>query len=614
MTGSLGYTGKGTLVNVSHRAAHGWVYAATVKHGEQASDPPSEGWVPHAVAKRVSLCRVAADWPEEGAGTLGLLKGDLIAVSKEAERGWVYGERISPKRPDTPVDGWLPKKVATARSSSRPKYHALIDSGALVTGLSNSEVAEYLLSHGLEGLDGVLFLNERNERVVLERDSMKIVELVLGPGKMGASLCGRRIPQRKVADATFAKSKVDLVKASLHMIQFLQEVERHPALYSNERLLKDAVRRYEEIWLPLLAKHRYPTNLIPPLDVEWVWHCHMLCPISYQQEAAAIAGQAPQHILQARSGGKFKTAKEKSAKLWAEATAEPFELKLNVALVEPSEGNRQRSLAESQGLKDLRFSRAAGYVGQVEHCLVRSTKRPFSFVEVCNPESFCPVVTAHSISFDQLPREAQVTSGSQCPFLTSSGMAFLIRVASEDVAVLIGHWQGFKLPMPGKPGTPGIPGDRSTGRRGQRGTKGVKGKPGVAGHLEVQLFALKTMTPVRIRARHSSPTKPSSFSVPCSQLGLGLTSTIQIDLASGSFNGAAGGVEFAFGYCLGLSIAALHVSLQPRMAPRETDHAVLGCKAGEAPSMPLGATMYPPFSVQQKEFKLLTAAGGVSNR
>ena len=32
-------------MNVSHRAAHGWVYAATVKHGEQASDPPSEGRV-----------------------------------------------------------------------------------------------------------------------------------------------------------------------------------------------------------------------------------------------------------------------------------------------------------------------------------------------------------------------------------------------------------------------------------------------------------------------------------------------------------------------------------------------------------------------------------------
>lgn len=102
---------KGTLVNVSHRAAHGWVYAATVQHGEQAGEAPSEGWVPQAVAKRVSLCRVAADWPAEGSGTLGLLKGDLIAVSKEAERGWVYGERVSPKRPDWQIDGWLPKKV-----------------------------------------------------------------------------------------------------------------------------------------------------------------------------------------------------------------------------------------------------------------------------------------------------------------------------------------------------------------------------------------------------------------------------------------------------------------------------------------------------------------------
>ena len=31
--------------------------------------------------------------------------------------------------------------------------------------MSNLEVAQYLLQHGLEGLDGVLFLNERNERV-----------------------------------------------------------------------------------------------------------------------------------------------------------------------------------------------------------------------------------------------------------------------------------------------------------------------------------------------------------------------------------------------------------------------------------------------------------------
>jgi len=102
---------KGTLVNVSYRAAHGWVYAGTAQPGGESVEPSSEGWIPQAVVKRVSLCRVAMDWPAEGSGTLGVAKGEVIAVSKEAERGWVYGERIGPRQPDRPSDGWLPKKV-----------------------------------------------------------------------------------------------------------------------------------------------------------------------------------------------------------------------------------------------------------------------------------------------------------------------------------------------------------------------------------------------------------------------------------------------------------------------------------------------------------------------
>lgn len=102
---------KGTLVNVSYRAAHGWVYAGTAQPGAENVEPASEGWIPQAVVKRVSLCRVAMDWPAEGSGTLGVAKGEVVAVSKEAERGWVYGERIGPRQPDRPADGWLPKKV-----------------------------------------------------------------------------------------------------------------------------------------------------------------------------------------------------------------------------------------------------------------------------------------------------------------------------------------------------------------------------------------------------------------------------------------------------------------------------------------------------------------------
>ena len=59
----------------------------------------------------------------------------------------------------------------------------------------------------------------------------------------------------QVRATTLKKTPVNLVQASLHMIKFLQEVEKHPSLYSNVHLLQEAVRRYEEVWLPLVAKH-----------------------------------------------------------------------------------------------------------------------------------------------------------------------------------------------------------------------------------------------------------------------------------------------------------------------------------------------------------------------
>eukprot|EP00930_Biecheleria_cincta_P042954 TRINITY_DN29551_c0_g1_i1.p1 TRINITY_DN29551_c0_g1~~TRINITY_DN29551_c0_g1_i1.p1 ORF type:complete len:4122 (-),score=701.34 TRINITY_DN29551_c0_g1_i1:256-12621(-) len=91
------------------------------------------------------------------------------------------------------LESWTPQSIlklvakSRAADNKRPKYHAFIDSGALVTGMTNREVAEFLLREGLEGLHGVLYLNEKDERVVLERDSFRIVEL---------AQCGLRPEQR----------------------------------------------------------------------------------------------------------------------------------------------------------------------------------------------------------------------------------------------------------------------------------------------------------------------------------------------------------------------------------------------------------------------------------
>jgi hypothetical protein len=51
----------------------------------------------------------------------------------------------------------LLKRVA---QSTQPRFHALIDIGALITGLPNVEVARTLLHFGLAGLDGVVFLDD----------------------------------------------------------------------------------------------------------------------------------------------------------------------------------------------------------------------------------------------------------------------------------------------------------------------------------------------------------------------------------------------------------------------------------------------------------------------
>ena len=56
-------------------------------------------------------------------------------------------------------------------------YLALIDTGALVTGYSNMQVAQQLLSAGLHGLDGVVFLDCHDRQMILLREGMKAVPL-----------------------------------------------------------------------------------------------------------------------------------------------------------------------------------------------------------------------------------------------------------------------------------------------------------------------------------------------------------------------------------------------------------------------------------------------------
>ena len=57
-----------------------------------------------------------------------------------------------------------------AVANANPPYHALIDVGALITGISNLEAAKILLAEGLaaRGFEGVVFVTDDGDELILK--------------------------------------------------------------------------------------------------------------------------------------------------------------------------------------------------------------------------------------------------------------------------------------------------------------------------------------------------------------------------------------------------------------------------------------------------------------
>jgi Ca2+-binding EF-hand superfamily protein len=70
--------------------------------------------------------------------------------------------------------GWTVRSLLTyVANAGAPddaqRYHALIDTGALITGMSNEQVARALLECGLPHVDGVVYMDSADNKLVLER-------------------------------------------------------------------------------------------------------------------------------------------------------------------------------------------------------------------------------------------------------------------------------------------------------------------------------------------------------------------------------------------------------------------------------------------------------------
>jgi Protein of unknown function (DUF3638)/Protein of unknown function (DUF3645) len=73
---------------------------------------------------------------------------------------------------------WSVKNLLNDIATANPPFHALLDCGALITGMSNLDVAKYLLTNGLQSeFDGVVFLDHKDRKMILMRHGMNVVRL-----------------------------------------------------------------------------------------------------------------------------------------------------------------------------------------------------------------------------------------------------------------------------------------------------------------------------------------------------------------------------------------------------------------------------------------------------
>eukprot|EP01060_Flectonema_neradi_P006280 TRINITY_DN1420_c0_g1_i1.p1 TRINITY_DN1420_c0_g1~~TRINITY_DN1420_c0_g1_i1.p1 ORF type:complete len:4698 (+),score=1051.93 TRINITY_DN1420_c0_g1_i1:123-14216(+) len=75
------------------------------------------------------------------------------------------------------LNNWSVRGLLNKIAQADPPFHALIDTGALITGMDNLSVASYLLQNGLNSMEGVVFLDSQDRKMILVRVTGRVLKL-----------------------------------------------------------------------------------------------------------------------------------------------------------------------------------------------------------------------------------------------------------------------------------------------------------------------------------------------------------------------------------------------------------------------------------------------------
>lgn len=127
-------------------------------------------------------------------------------------------------------------------------------------------------------------------------------------------------PKESAREASQLTFGVNLTDAAVGHLELLEIVNEFPCLYCGP-FKRRAIKRYEEFWLPLVASQK--DYLAAPLDIEWIWHCHMLAPKSYIADCERMFGRIIDHKVYRMDEREMKILKSKE--LWEKKyPKEPF--------------------------------------------------------------------------------------------------------------------------------------------------------------------------------------------------------------------------------------------------------------------------------------------------
>ncbi|XP_071745850.1 uncharacterized protein [Lepeophtheirus salmonis] len=124
-------------------------------------------------------------------------------------------------------------------------------------------------------------------------------------------------PEIRKKIETLPVFSIDLLKSSLIELDFLKTIDDAGIYYEPDVILK-GIYRYETYWLPFLtsakgSSHLKDLNWVPPLDIHWVWHVHMLAPVAYRADTISVAGRFIGHQLNSIHDYTYKMRDTKDA-------------------------------------------------------------------------------------------------------------------------------------------------------------------------------------------------------------------------------------------------------------------------------------------------------------